>query len=157
MKKAQSQIHESIIVIFIFSIIFAMALFGVYRYNTLSVQGIQKDIEESRSLSLLNNLPGSPLIQQSELGNEKEAVDTLKILDLELNGLGFRTIEITQTYPEVDKVECNSDNYPGCNSYMIYNRVRQTGNKNVVSIPVSLYFPLTKEVKVGKLTITTYE
>src|SRR3989344_889170 len=98
MKKAQSQIHESIIVIFIFSIIFAMALFGVYRYNTLSVQGIQKDIEESRSLSLLNNLPGSPLIQQSELGN-----------------------------------------------------------KNVVSIPVSLYFPLTKEVKVGKLTITTYE
>src|SRR3989344_4201282 len=144
MKKAQSQIHESIIVIFIFSIIFAMALFGVYRYNTLSVQGIQKDIEESRSLSLLNNLPGSPLIQQSELGNEKEAVDTLKILDLELNGLGFRTIEITHTYPS-------------CNSYIIYNRVRQTGNKNVVSIPVSVYFPLTKEVKVGKLTITTYE
>ena len=156
MKKAQSQIHESIIVIFIFAIIFVIALFGVYRYNLSSAENIRAESDEGRSISLLSNLPDSPLLQYSELGDEKEAVDTLKILDLELNEQGFRTIEIKQAYPQVAEASCNGETYPNCNSYLLYSQVRQGGNKNVISIPVSLYFPLTKEVKLGILTITTY-
>lgn len=156
MRKGQAQIQESIIVIFIFAIIFAIALFGIYRYNISSVENIKQEMGGSRSFSLLSNLPDSPLVQYSELGDEKEGVDTLKILDLELKDYGFRTIEIKQTYPAVQEGECNGENYPACNSYILYNRARMSGNIERISIPVSLYFPLTKEVKLGILTITTY-
>lgn len=154
MKKGQ--FHESLIVILIFTIIFGIALFGVYRYNISSIQEIQTNLEESRSLSLLSQLPVSPYLQYSELSDEKEMIDTLKLLDLELDNLGFRTIEIKQTYPKVNDLECNKDIYSNCSTYTIYNRIKPSQNKQIVSIPVSLYFPLTQETKIGNLVVTTY-
>ncbi|MBI4159036.1 hypothetical protein HY500_02130 [Candidatus Woesearchaeota archaeon] len=153
MKKGQ--FHESMIVILIFTVIFGIALFGIYRYNISSVNDIQKNLEESNSLSLLSGLPNSPYLQYSELDDEKEMVDTLKILNLELYNLSFRTIEIRQVYPKTTNVACNKENYPDCDTYIIYSK-KTSQDKRIISIPVSLYFPLTKETKIGNLVITTY-
>ncbi|MBI2107076.1 hypothetical protein HYT57_03760 [Candidatus Woesearchaeota archaeon] len=154
MKKGQ--FHESLIVILIFTIIFGIALFGIYRYNLSSIQDIQIELEESKSLALLSQLPVSPYLQYSELSDEKEMIDTLKLLNLKLDNLGFRTIEIKQVYPNVGNLECNEENYPNCSTYIIYNVVKNSQDKKITSIPVSLYFPLTKESKIGNLVITTY-
>ena len=154
MKKGQ--FHESLIVILIFTIIFGIALFGVYRYNISSIQDIQTELEESKSLSLLSQLPASPYLQYSELGDEKEMVDTTKALDLKLDNLGFRTIEIKQVYPKINDLDCSKETYPDCNTYTIYNRVKASQDKKIISIPVSLYFPLTRETKIGNLVVTTY-
>ena len=148
--------HESIIVIFIFTIIFTIALVGIYQYNISSINDIRDEIVEDTNLHLLSNLPLDPKLQYSELGDEKSSVDTLKLLNLELEDLGFRTIEIKQTYPEINNVECNNLNYPECGVYVLYNRERNFGNKEIVSIPVSLYFPLTKETRLGSLVVTTH-
>ena len=154
MKKGQ--FHESVIVILIFTIIFGIALFGVYRYNMNSIQDIQNNLEESESLSLLSQLPASPYLQYSELSDEKEMVDTLKLLNLKMDNLGFRTVEIKQVYPKINDLECNRENYPSCNTYTIYNRAKASQDKKIVSMPVSLYFPLTQETKIGNLVVTTY-
>src|SRR3989344_2778583 len=154
MKKGQ--FHESVIVILIFTIIFGIALFGVYRYNMNSIQDIQNNLEESKSLSLLSQLPASPYLQYSELSDEKEMIDTLKLLNLKMDNLGFRTVEIKQVYPKVDNLDCSKETYPKCNTYTIYNRAKASQDKKIVSMPVSLYFPLTQETKIGNLVVTTY-
>ncbi len=142
--------------ILIFTVIFGIVLFGIYRYNINSIQDIQNDLEESKSVSLLSQLPMSPYLQYSELSDEKEMVDTLKLLNLELENLGFRTIEVKQTYPKVNDLNCSKETYPNCDTYGIYSKVKASQDKKIISIPVSLYFPLTQETKIGNLVITTY-
>jgi len=152
----KGQFHESVIVILIFTIIFGIALLGIYKYNTNSIQDIQNDLEESKSGSLLSQLPMSPYLHYSELSDEKEMVDTIKLLNLELEDLGFRTIEVKQVYPRVNSLECNKETYPNCDTYSLYNKVKASQDKKIISIPVSLYFPLTQETKIGNLVVTTY-
>lgn len=152
----KGQFHESVIVILIFTVMFGIALFGVYRYNVNSIQDIQNDLEESKSLSLLSQLPMSPYLQYSELSDEKEKIDTLKLLDIELENLGFRTIEVKQTYPKINDLECSKETYPNCGTYVIYSKVKASQDKKIISIPISLYFPLTRETKIGNLVIIAY-
>ena len=92
----------------------------------------------------------------SYLGDEKNSIDTLKLLNVNLNNLGFRTVTVRQIYPiEQDNI-CNRDNHPNCNTYQLFNTPKILSNEVIISTPVSLYFPLTEQYTAGILEIKWY-
>lgn len=104
-------------------------------------------------MSLLITLPND--LGYTYLGDSQNAVDTSKLF-YEGN-YGFMKLVIEQTYPFQEKVECNMQNYPDCNYFAVYNKQNlNLKNKLIESKPVSLYFPLTDEYKLGKLIVEYY-
>lgn len=153
MKKAQLQMQETILVIFIITIIIALGLFAFYKYNLNSIEKFKLEYEQLRAYTLLSTLPNHPQLQNSYLGNPENSIDTSKLLSLNLNSLGNKEIIIKQVYPKIEDKLCSLNNYPNCSSYLIYKKESSEKNINIISTPVSLYFPLTKEYRTGLLEI----
>lgn len=157
MKKAELQMQETIIVIFIVTIIIGISLFTFYQLQLKSIEKFRFELEQNRNLILLSTLPNSPELSYSYLGNEENAVDTLKLISNELRDKGFREITIKQVYPQANNVICSKQNYPECNQYLIYNnKPRKIVNTQIISMPVSLYFPYDDEYKSGILEVKSY-
>lgn len=155
MKKAEIQMQETILVIFIITIIIAFGLFVFYRYNLNAVENSRLEYGQVKVYNLLATLPNDPELYYSSLGNSENAVDTSKLLNLNLENFGEKEIKIKQVYPSQNsEVICKSSNYPECNAYLIYSKkFASSKNVNIISTPVSLYFPLTNEFKPGLLEI----
>ncbi|MEK6835862.1 MAG: hypothetical protein AABX55_02460, partial [Nanoarchaeota archaeon] len=153
MKKSQVQIQESILVILIITIIIGLALFVFYRFNLASLEKTKLEYEQNQVFTLLATLPNSPELSYTEFSNPQNSLDTLKLLNAKLTNQGFKEIIIKQIYPETSNVICSKENYPDCNSYVIYNNKGNKKNSQILSIPVSLYFPRTQEFKSGLLEI----
>ena len=157
MKKAELQMQETILVIFIVTIIIGLALFTFYQLQLKSLEKSKLELEQNKNLILLSTLPNSVELSYSYLGNEENAIDTLKLINNKLNNLGFKEITIKQTYPNSENKLCNINNYPNCNSYVVYNsKPRKINNIEIISVPVSLYFPYNDEYKAGLLEIKLY-
>ena len=164
---------ETVIVIFIFIVL--VSLFIIY-YTQFRSEGIQQEAKESKtsqSVSLLSVLASVPEIKCSEKTKEENCIDTVKVLALKSivrqninyyrSVFGTRDITLEILYPQPKtKVECNLQtykniNYPlNCNQYIIFSSVTKTSNKNIISTPVSIYFPETDTFGIGKLIVTTY-
>ena len=157
MKKAELQMQETILVIFIVTIIIGLALFTFYQLQSKSLEKSKLELERNKNLILLSTLPNSVELSYSYLGNEENSLDTLKLLNNKLNNLGFKEITIKQTYPDIENRLCNINNYPNCNSYVVYNnQPRKIENIEILTVPISLYFPYTDEYKSGLLEIKSY-
>ncbi|MEK6834983.1 MAG: hypothetical protein AABX61_01835 [Nanoarchaeota archaeon] len=157
MKKAEVQMQETIMVIFIVTIIIALGLFVFYRYNANAIDQIKLEYEQIKAYSLLATLPNNPQLQYTSQGNPENALDTLKLLNVNLDYIGFKEITIKQIYPETENKTCSTLNYPNCNLYKIYSKLpTKVNNVNIITTPVSLYFPLTKESKAAVLEIKWY-
>jgi hypothetical protein len=111
--------------------------------------------EQLQVYTLLSTMQNHALMQYSYLGNSENSIDTTKLLNLNLKNLGEKEITIKQVYPQAENKKCLPNNYPNCNSYLIYSKHNKK-NLNIISTPVSLYFPLTKEYKMGILEIKWY-
>ena len=157
MKKAELQMQETILVIFIVTIIIALGLFVFHKYNLNSIEKSKLEYEQLKVYSLLETFQNHPELQYSYLGNSENAFDTLKLLNADLGNLGEKEITIKQIYPKLKNIKCTSSNYPNCNEYLIYSK-KSSSSKNVdiVSTPVSIYFPLTNDYKAGLLEIKWY-
>ena len=154
MKKAELQMQETILVLFIFFIILVMGLVVFYRYNLGSIENYKIELEESEQYLLLSTLPN--YLGYSYLGNNENAIDTSKLLNLNLS-LGFKKIIVEVVEPEMQEIECSYNNYPDCNRFLIYNKEPiEIKNKIIKSIPVSLYYPLESKYKSGRLIIEDY-
>jgi hypothetical protein len=157
MKTAEIQMHETILVIFIITIIIGIGLFVFYQYNSKMLEQTKLEYEQTKAYNLLAILPNDPRLQYSELGNPENSLDTLKLLNANLGDLGEKEITIKQLYPRIDNSSCTTKTYPNCNSYLIYSKkLSKSKNINIISTPVSLYFPFTKEFKPGLLEIKWY-
>ena len=156
MKKGEIQMQETILVIFIITVIIALGLFVFYRYNLSSLENERLNYEQEKVYALLSNLQNNPQLQYSYLGNNENAVDTLKLLNINLEDLGEKEIAIKQIYPKTEDKLCTSKNYPDCSSYVIYKKISSKKSVNIITTPVSLYFPLTNEYKAGLIEIKWY-
>ena len=173
MKKAQVHMGETVIVIFIFVVM--LGLFLIY-YTQFRSEGIKQEAKETKteaSTALLSVLASVPEIKCSEKAKEEQCIDTVKVLALgnivnqNINYyrsvFGARDITLEILYPKPSqKGECNQNtykniNYPSnCNEYTIFSSATKTQNTNIISTPVSIYFPETDTFGIGKLIITTY-
>jgi hypothetical protein len=157
MKKAEIQMHETILVILIITIIIGLGLFVFYRYYLNSLEQTKLEYEQLKIYDLLATFPNHPLLQYTYHGNPENSFDTLKLLNLNLDNLGEKEITIKQIYPKKQEIKCTTLNYPNCNSYLVYSKkLSKSKNINIISTPVSLYFPLTKEYYPGLLEIKWY-
>ena len=154
MKKGVVQLSESILVTFFIIIIIIMGIVIFYRFNLNSLHNYEQEYMNQQLLSLLITLPND--FMYTNLGDSENAVDTSKLFYSNLD-YGFKKIIIGQVYPKQDIIECNLQNYPNCNYFVVYNKENlKLKNKLVESRPVSLYFPLSNEYMAGKLTIYYY-
>ena len=149
--------QETIIVIFIVTIIIGIALFTFYQLQLKSIEKFRFELEQNRNLILLSTLPNSVELGYSYLGSEENSIDTLKLISNELKDKGFKEVMVKQVYPETQNVICNKQNYPDCNQYLIYSRKpNKIVNTQIISMPVSLYFPYDDEYKAGILEVKSY-
>ena len=157
-KKGDVQINETIIVLIVFSIILFIAIGIFYKYNIQSTKDLEMEFQENRILNLLSTLPNSPELVYTKLGNEDNSIDTSKLINLKLDKLGFMEIRIKVVYSwsENNNGLCDNNNYPNCNEFLIYSNKGNKRNYNVLTTPVSLYYPLLKEHRAGKMEIKWY-
>jgi len=155
-KKGMVQLQESILVMFFVMIIIIMGLIVFYKFSLNSLHNYEMEYREQQLLSSLISFPSK--FGYTYLGSSNNAIDTSKLkLYNDLN-YGFRKVIIKQVYPvSSDDIECNAQNYPNCNTFIVYNK-QSPILKNVLieSMPISLYYPLTDQYNAGKLTIQIY-
>ncbi len=157
MKKAEMQMQESVLVIFIVTIVIGMALFVFYELQLKSIENSKLELQKNRDLTLLSTLQNFPELSYSYLGKEENALDTLKLLTTKLENKGYKQITIKQIYPEVQDKICTKLNYPNCNSYVIYNKtLKKIKNTEILSLPVSLYYPHSNKYNSGLIEIRSF-
>ncbi|MAG47697.1 hypothetical protein CL617_03755 [archaeon] len=152
-KKGIMQINETIIVLIVFSIILILSITIFYRYNIASVEDLGNEFERNRVLNLLSTLPNDPNVVYSNLGQEENSIDTSKLVNLKLEKLGFMEIRIREIYPLNSEGVCDASNYPDCNEFVLYDDNGNKENVNILTTPISLYYPGLKEYKSGVLEI----
>ena len=157
MKKAELQMQETILVIFIVTVIIGISIFTFYQLQLKSIDNSRIELEQNRDLILLATLKNSPEFSYTYLGNEESALDTIKLLNSKLVNKGFKDITIKQVYPDSQNFLCTKQNYPKCNSYVVYSKKpSKITSTYIISTPVSLYFPYTNEYKAGVIEIKSY-
>jgi len=157
MKKAELQMQETILVIFIVTIIIGIALVTFYQLQVKSIEKSKFELERNRDLILLSTLQNNPQLSYSYLGNEENALDTLKLLNANLINLGFKEITIKQVYPNKPNLICTKSNYPNCNTYLVYSRKPSRMKTTLItSVPISLYFPYSDEYAPGIIELKSY-
>ena len=157
MKKAELQMQETILVIFIITIIIGLALFTFYQFQLKLIEKLRFELEDNKMLTLLSTLQNSPELSYSYLGNEENAMDTIKLINAKLINQGFKEITVKQIYPTSENKTCNIKSYPDCNLYLLYsNKPSKIKNTKILSLPVSLYFPHKNEYKAALLEVKTY-
>jgi hypothetical protein len=137
-KKGQLQINETVIVLFIFSIIFIIGLVALSNYMDRVVDRDLELIQAERFETLFF----TSIDFSIKCADRSVCVDGLKLLYYETDDY---TLNFKQIYPEVEEfISCTEENYPKCNSYS-FGEVREEGY--VLRTPVLLYEPLSGDYK----------
>lgn len=159
-KKGQIQINETILVIFIFTVIMLLGLVLFNRWTKASIENEFLDNERVRFSNMLSTIPEMSELKCSSQGRSLNCLDSLKLLawgnpDLDYKKkFGLREIRVNVVYPENEKVLCESATYPKCDEFMIYsNKPKEIKEEEVIKTPISLYYPDLNEYKVGVLEI----
>ena len=154
MKKGMVQMQESILVTFFIIIIISLGLVLYYKFTSSSIDNYEMEYREQQLTSSLITFQG--FFEYTYLGEPMNAIDTSKLFYSSPN-YRFRTIIIEQAYPLNDNVRCSIENYPECNYYVVYNKTNyKLKNTLIQSMPASLYYPLSDEHRLGKLTFYSY-
>ena len=168
MKKGQLQIHETILVLFIFIVLLVIGMIFFYRYNAQSLRDSVFEIELSRFNAMLSTFPQSPEIRCSFLGQDASCVDSYKLISFKnliedekshyRIKYGFKNITFYSLYPEKSPAKCDLNQVRDCGVWNLYlekpKNYRQT---LVIETPVSLYFPDKDNYGIGKMVIEWYQ
>jgi len=155
MRKGEIQLQESILVTFFIIVIIGLSLILYYKFTLNSVENYEREYMEQTLLSSLMTLPND--FSYTYLGENKNAVDTSKLFYDDID-YGFKKIIIEQVYPDTETdIECNLNNYPDCNYFIVYDKQNiRLKNTLVQSMPVSLYYPIQDEYRLGKMSVYLY-
>ena len=156
-KRAQAQNLETIIVIFVITIIIAISITIFYNLNSKSLDSLKYRLQQNQAYNLLATLPLTPELQYTELSYDRSSIDSSKLISSQLNINSNVKVEIIQLYPKKPDILCNRETYPECSQYILFdNPLSSITNKEIVSIPVQIYHPLSKEKGFANLVITSY-
>lgn len=167
MKKGQLQIHETILVLFIFIILLIIGMIVFYRYNAEGLRQSMFDLESNKFNAMLSTFPQSPEIRCSFLGQDISCVDVYKLIGFKKivednkgyyrEKLGYRNISFYLLYPTKNGKVCDMANIRDCGVWNLYLEKPKHYEKTlVIETPVSLYFPETDNYGIGKMAIEWY-
>jgi hypothetical protein len=160
--KAQLEMTETIIVLFIFLIILIVSIFFYYQYSISNVKKIGQETLTTSSSVLLSSISSLPDV----CCNKENCIDTIKLLAFINNNKDYpifdkKTITIEQIYPQpTSDKKCtpllyNNINFPlNCKKFIIHKT--EGNNPQIISTPISLYYPQNKQYGIGKLIIEVY-
>ena len=168
MKKAQLQIQETILVLFIFIVLLILGMIFFYRYNA---QGLKNDIFELDLMkfdALISTFQQNPEIRCSFLGEDASCVDSTKLLAFKelikdekgyyRSKIGFKNITFYKLYPERNSNICELNNFNDCGVWNVYlEKPKNYGKRLIRTTPVSLYFPDKDEYGIGEMVIEWYQ
>ena len=143
MKKAQIQMQETILVIFIVTVILIMGLIFFHKFQEKSILNEQNNYKITKLDNQLLTIPTQPELQCSKLSETENCIDITKLEAYKPRDLGKKIIKINIIYTEDTR------------EWIIYNNPIGT-NKLIRTSPISLYDPKTNKYFIGKLTVETY-
>lgn len=169
-KKAQIQMMETIMVLVVFFIILIIAIFFYYKFRIADIEQTGEQLKIEKYSFLLSSIPQMPEIKCTELGQEKNCIDSFKILafrDTLAQESYYKslfqnteiTIEITypepKTQQECTQIQVSSTDFPeNCNYFTLYKAQNQDFSSSIIiSTPASLYMPHLDTYKLSKLKI----
>ncbi len=161
--KGQLQINETILVLIIFTILAIVGLIFFHNFNMNSIKSQYVSNEKIRTFTLLKTFQDLPEIKCSFQIKDVNCVDSLKLFSFKkLNKINFgnKKISMELIYPEGTEKECNPERfqeYPNCNYWNLYEKKpSKFKSKEIITTPISLFYPLTNEYKIGLLKIESY-
>lgn len=161
--KGQLQIQESIVISLFVLIIVLIGFLFFYKYTLASIEKQNFEYEYGKFNDLLVTIPHMNELQCSFLQKEEECVDILKLISFKeisteySSFFGTKKIFIERVYPLQNSRECSYANLDECGKFILYSKIpKKYSNKLIVSSPLSLYDPRTKEYSVGRLVIEWY-
>ena len=159
-KKGSIKIQETIMVMFVFIVIFFLVLIIFYRFTVGSIQDEEREYEFNKFNLLIESIPNMPEFKCSELEKEKDCVDVLKLLSFNRVGLlnedyykslfEGKSIYIEEVYPNPNSEICRNS-YQACGRFVISSDFVGDGLR--ISGPVVLYYPNEDEYRIGKVVI----
>ena len=130
-KKGEFEINETIIILFLFTIIVVIGLVAFSRFLDKSIDNDYAEYELEQFESIFYTSI-NPSIQCEHLSF---CIDGIKLLYFNPEGY---SLELTKVYPEVAGIiECDQNNYPNCNHYIIGD-----GEGIRLDSPVLVYDPI---------------
>src|SRR3989344_6291869 len=168
--KGQIGTIEMIMVLVIVIVILVIGIIFYYKFFIGSVESKNLELNQQEANVLLASLSSIPELQCSFRTITRDCIDMGKVITFKdavtndrvhyVDLFGTKNIKIELIYPKDNEGECNlnhytSNEYPGnCNKWNIYNNLN-TKDRAILSTPVSLYFPITKEFRIGRLIVET--
>lgn len=173
MKKAQMEMGETIIVLFIIIVIISLGLIVYFNFRSSSIASQAEEMQFGSSSMMLSVLSSIPEIKCSFKAKDEDCIDTVKVLALQntmrsnINKykqiFGSREIILKTIYPKPSvQGICSQESYKqyqypsNCDQYVIYSPVKKTSNRKIISTPISIYFPDKNSYGIGSLQIITY-
>ena len=166
--KAQLGTIEMIMVLLVVIILIVIGIVFYSKFFLKSIEEKGEALTQQKIDVLLASLASMPELQCSFRTSDRNCIDMSKVVALKdhidnyksyyTDLFGFKNIKIELLYPKENDAICDITksrdlNYPNnCNLWIIYNNII-SGEKAIVSTPISMYFPNTKEYRVGKLII----
>lgn len=163
--KAQIQMIETILVLFIFLIILVFGIYLYYEYSFVNIQETAFKLSESQANAMLSSITSLP---ELSCINQKNCIDIIKLTNFKqiytqnrayyLGLFKNKKITIQQIYPETTQNLCTfQDIFPiNCNEITIY-QTTEKPNKYIISLPISLYYPNFNKYSLGKIQIEVYK
>ena len=168
LKKGELQTQETILAVFIFTIIIIIGMVVFFRFQENSLNANAAEFRLEQFGNKIVALAETPELVYTEAGIKKNAVDTLKLIAFQnlvqrkkkyyTDKLGYMNITITQVYPTKNKNKCSVNRISDCSVWEIYNNVPKDGINSRIrrETPVSLYFPETGKYSIGVLSAEVY-
>lgn len=167
LKKGQLQIQETILVIFIFTIIIILGMTLFFRFQEISLKNDIRDFKLKQFGNKILTLPDTSEFVYTEAGVKMNAVDTFKLITLKslvekeedyyFEKYGYMNITVVQVYPEKINSECTKSKVDNCGVWKIYIKIPNTINSRLrKETPISLYFPEKNTFTIGILSVEVY-
>ncbi len=166
-KKAQLEIQETIIVVFIFVVLLSIGMLLFYRFQLSSLDQQKIEIEDKKFEMMLLTFPNSAEIECSSNLQTRNCIDSLKVLSLKksieqdppsyFKKFGYKKITLTSLYPAKNNKECISTNLDDCGVWTIYNKPSPNQEKGIIlRTPISIYYPQTESYGIGELRLEAF-
>jgi len=167
-RRAQLQMSETLFVIFIILIIFLFGFVAYSKFQEASIKEQQRILRNTKVVELAHRLSSWPELECSVAGTtEFVCLEVTKLMLLgdfinkskQENTYAFNyyydllknsKIIVTEVYPSHTQTL-------GKDYWVLYNNPGITKTTDLVSVPVSLYNPLTKTYAFGTMELLIYE
>tara|TARA_Y100000034_G_scaffold40032_1_gene49342 strand:- start:1050 stop:1601 length:552 start_codon:yes stop_codon:yes gene_type:complete len=166
--KGQIGTIEMIMVLVVVIIILVIGITFYYNFFLKNIESKKNELNQQEANVLLASLSSMPELQCSFRTVNRDCVDMGKVIAFSgavandrshyVDLFGFKNIKIELIYPKGESGECTTNKFTSndyldnCDTWVLYENLRDEDNAKT-STPISIYFPITKEYRVGKLIV----